>query len=109
MAGRQVRHGKVLAGAAHGFSEAAAGDFADPVEVAVDKQHGLAQAAAVGRSVSVGDVGSVVQVPGIGRAETVSVERFDQGVKVGGWPERGTGRCRRGPMRRTKPTSIARD
>jgi hypothetical protein len=38
----QVRYGKVVAGAAHGFSEAVAIDVADGVPVTVDEQHGLA-------------------------------------------------------------------
>jgi hypothetical protein len=108
VAGGQVRHGKILAGAAHGLSEAAAVDVADGVPVAVDEQHGLAQAAAVGRGVGVGDVGGVVQVPGV----------------AGRKPERGTPRPRRrsrraarargrapsrGAMRRTVTASVLRD
>ena len=75
----------------HGLPEAAAGNVADPVEFAVNKQHGLLQPSAVGCGVSVGDVGGVVQVPRVTRTETRHAERFDQSVKVGGWPERGSG------------------
>ena len=82
VAGGQTRHGKVVAGVAHGLSETASGDVADPVEVSIYKEHGLAQAAAVRRSVSEGNVRSVVQIPGIGRPETSSAEGFEQCVKV---------------------------
>jgi len=40
--GGQVRNGKVMAGAAHGLSEATLVDVADRVPIAVDEQHGLA-------------------------------------------------------------------
>jgi hypothetical protein len=109
VAGRQVRHGKIQAGAAHGLSEAAAGDVADSVEFAVDKQHGLSKATSIGPGVGIGNVGGVVQVPGVTRAKTGDAERFDQGVKVGGWPERGIGLRRWGAMRRAEPTSVERD
>jgi hypothetical protein len=36
--------------------------------------------------VSVGNVGGVVQVPGIGRAETSGTECLDHGVEVSGRP-----------------------
>ena len=35
MTGRQVRHGKILAGVAHGLSEAAAVEVADGVPLAI--------------------------------------------------------------------------
>ena len=109
VAGRQVRHGKILASATHGVSEAAAGNIADPIEFAVDKQHGLSQAAAIGRGLGVGYIGGVVQVPGVTRAKTGRAERFGQDVKVAGRPERRIGRGRWGTMRRTEPTSVGRD
>lgn len=84
MTGRQVRHRQILAAAAHGFSEAAAVDVADSVPVAVDEQHGLAQAAAIWRCVGVGNVSGAIQVPGVGRTETGGTEGFDQDVKVSG-------------------------
>ena len=77
MTGRQIRHRKILAGAAHGLSEPAAGNVADPVEFAVKEQHGLSQTAAIGCGLGIGDVGGVVQVPGVTRAETGSAERSD--------------------------------
>ena len=94
---------------AHGLSYAVVVDVAESVEVAVDEQYRLTQAASIGRSVSIGEVGGVVQVPGVARAETGNVECFDQSIKVGLRPERGIGRHRRSVMRRTEPTSIARD
>ena len=61
-----------------------------------------------GAAVGVGDVGAIVQVPGVARSETGNAERFDQGVEVGGGPECWIGRHRRCLMRRTKPTPVAR-
>lgn len=84
MAGRQARHGKILARAAHRISEAIVGNVAESVEVAVDKEHGLAQPSAIVSGVGVGDVGAIIQVPGVARSETGNAERFDQGVEVGG-------------------------
>jgi hypothetical protein len=42
MASRQVRDGKIVAGALHGLSEAAAVDVADAVPLTIDEQHRLA-------------------------------------------------------------------
>jgi hypothetical protein len=84
VARRQICHGKVLARATHGLAEAIVGDIAETVEVAVDKQHGLAQTSAIGRRVCEGDVGAIVQVPGIARPESSDAERFDQGAKIRG-------------------------
>ena len=98
-----------MARAAHRISEAIVGNVAESVEVAVDKEHGLAQPSAIVSGVGVGDVGAIVQVPGVARAETGNAERFDQGVEVGGGPERWIGRHRRCLMRRTEPTPIAPD
>ena len=77
MAGRQTRHGKILARAAHRLPEAIVVDVAEPVKFAIDEQHGLAQPASIGGCVRVGDVGGVVQVPRVGRAKTGDAERFD--------------------------------
>ena len=74
-----------------------------------DEEHRLAQPAAVGCGMRVGDVGDVVQVPGVGRAETGHAERFDQSFEVSGWPERRIGRRRGGAMRCTVADSLARD
>ena len=110
VAGGQVRHGKILARAAHGLSEAIVGDVAKPVEAAIHKQHGLAQPSAVRRSVGVDDIGGVVQIPGVARSKSGCAERFDQGVEVGERPEHGSGgtdgaRCaepNQPPLRLTK-------
>ena len=107
MARREICHGKVVARAAHGFAEAVVGDIAEPIEVAVNKSYGLAQLPSIERPMSVGDVGAIVQVPGIARPKSGAAERFDKGVKVSVRPERGIGLYRGSMMRRTEPTAIA--
>ena len=77
MARRKICHGKVVARAAHGLTEAVAGDIAEPIELAVNKQHGLAQLPPIGRPMSVGDVGAIVQVPGIAWPESSNAEGLD--------------------------------
>ena len=78
------------------------------VPFAVDEQHGLFQASAVGRRMRIGDVGGVVQVPCIAGTKARYAKRGDQGVEIGRRPKRGVGRHRRRSMRRPEPAS-ARD
>lgn len=107
--GRQICNGKILTCITHWLSEPTVDDVAEPVEAAVDKQHGLAQPSSIGSSVSVSNVGAIVQVPGVAWLESGNAERFDQGGKISWWPERGIRLHRWGVMRQTKPTSVARN
>lgn len=77
VAGRQTRHGKILARAAHRLSEAVVADVAEPVKFSIDEQYRLVQPASIGRRVRVGEVSGVVQVPGVARTKTGDAERFD--------------------------------
>lgn len=109
MARRQTGHGKVLTRVAHWLAETVVGDIAEAVEVAVNKQHRLAQPAAIRRLVRVGDVGAVVQIPGVSWPESGDAEGFEQTVKVSGRPEGGIRLYGWSMMRGAEPTSIARD
>lgn len=102
-------YGEIQAGVSHGISEARAGDVADGIEVAVDKQHWLAETAAVGSAVSECDVGAVIQVPRVTGTESGHAECFDQGIEVSGRPKLGIRWNRRCAMSRAEPAPIARD
>ena len=52
---REIRTGR-----AHRVAQVIAGDSVDLIEVAVDEQHRLRNAAAIGRPARIGDVGVVV-------------------------------------------------
>ena len=109
MARRQICNGKILTCITHWLPEATVDNVAEPVELAVEKQHGLVQPSSIGSSVSVSDVGAIVQVPGVAGLESGNPERFDQGGKIGWRPERGIRLHGWSVMRQTKPTSVARN
>ena len=52
---------------------------AEPIEVTVNKQHGLAQLPAIGCLMSVGDVGAIVQIPGTAGPKSVDCGTLRQG------------------------------
>lgn len=109
MSSGQTRHSKVCAGRAHRVAHAISSDAADLIPVAVDEQHRLRQAAAIGRLASVGDVGVIVQVPRAGGTEAMSLERLYQHVEVRRRPESRVSLSRRGAVRGTEAPSVARD
>jgi hypothetical protein len=74
MRGWQTRHGEICAGGAHLIAKTIAVDVVHLIEVAVNEQNWLRQAAAIGRLASIGDVGVVADVPRAGSAETMSFE-----------------------------------
>ena len=109
VSGWQTDHGKVVAGVAHGLSDAIVVDVAETVEVPVEEEYGLAEASSVGSSMRVGQVRGIVQIPGVARTKAGNAECVDEGVEVGDRPKRGIrGYCGRA-MRRAEPSSIARD
>src|SRR3984885_4430522 len=57
----------------------------------------------------VGDVGVVVQIPGIARPESVHTEQVDEGIKVGLRPKCRIRFYRGSVMVRTEPTAVARN
>ena len=74
----------------HSLSHAAASDVADRVPFAVDEQHGLMHAAAIGRRQGVGDVGSVIQIPGVAGAKPRDASKgITKASKSPGRPKRG--------------------
>lgn len=77
MTGRQTCNGKIMARPAHGLPVVIVVNVTESIEVAVDKQHRLAQPSAIGRSLSVSDVGAIVQIPRIARLESGDLECFD--------------------------------
>jgi hypothetical protein len=74
MRGWQARHGEICAGSAHWIAKTTAVDAVHLIEVAVDEQNRLRQAAAMGRRARVGDVGIVVEVPRAGRAKAMGLD-----------------------------------
>jgi len=110
MASREVCHGKILTTFAHGFAEERiAVDVANRVPVTIDEQHRLLQMTVVRRAMHVGDVGIVIEVPGIAGTEPRDTERVDEDAEVCRWPEQRVGRHCGGAMRRTEPAPVLRD
>ena len=109
MARRQTGHGKVLTRVAHWLAETVVVDIAEAVEVAVNKQHRLAQPAAIRRLVRVGDVGDVIQIPGVSGPESGDTEGFHQSFKVRRRPEGEIRLHGWGMVRGAEPTTIVRN
>ena len=109
MARGQSCHGEVPARVGHCFAGAIAGDIAETVEFTVEEQHRLKKPSTLRRCVSEGNVGGIVQIPGIPRAKPVHAERIDENLKVRLRPKCPIRLYRRSVMLRSKPTATERD
>lgn len=78
----QTRHVEVCARRAHRVSIMISVDGVDWIKITVDEKHRADEVPAIGRPVSISDVGIVVEVPSAGWSEAVSTEQLGRSPLV---------------------------